>query len=258
MIRRFNYTGRSRLPLKSIHLEITGHPPTLAVECEPGQRLPTTGIRAEVDVKDTGGLRRLRQSMVRAESSWRMDGMKLEGIDIGSARVRVLFIDDSGTGKIRACSTEIRIPDAGEGRQAAQPASILPVRYEDNLQGAAWRLELPPESDPPTILVTRELPDSKHLVRRDPLFRLLVLPSAVESILEHYFGGNDEPDVMDDDDTTTAGQWLRWAQLTLDDPKARPTGSREDRQDWIRETVSRFSKAQKLLDHAIHAWEGQG
>lgn len=257
MIRRFNFTGRSRLALKSITLEVkAGTPPTLSLRCSETGSIAGDGVRGEVRLKETGGLRHMRVPLKRGEGLWTLEDHLLHGLDPSSTRVKVLFIDEGASGRIRASSTEMELPEIGGGAQQGRPASILPVQYVNELDGRAWRVAFEPEVDIPTLQVFDGIPNVRDLVRRDPVFRLLVLPAAVEQVLMEIFGAEESADLPDDDDASAESRWLRWSLRVLGGREP-PDGSREERKDWVRQVVSAFSGNARLVGDALTHWEDE-
>ena len=254
MIRRFNYTHRSRLALKSVTLEVkSGTPPTLNLHCSDSGAPMSDGIHGEVRLKDTGGLREIRAELQRGDSGWDLRDHSLDGLDPASTRLKVLFVETGGGGRIRAASTEMELPPLGGGVQSGRPASILPVEYVSELDGRAWRVAFPPEVDVPTLKIWEGIPNVRDLVRRDPIFRLLVLPAALECVLMEIFGADASVELPDDDDSTLEGRWLQWSILALGDGDS-PKGDQAERVEWVRRVVSAFSIDAKLLVHALVAW----
>ena len=129
--------------------------------------------------------------------------------------------------------------------------SLLPLVPAD-LGSQVWRLDYGQGDDMVVLKVNNRLPDFSRSVRQDPVFRGLVMPQVLRSILERALLVDRE------DPTDTEGRWSAWFDLARSIlPGREPPILGSDAQDdkvvqadsWIDDVVAAFSAEKvKALD----------
>ena len=138
--------------------------------------------------------------------------------------------------------------------------SLLPLVSAD-LGAEVWRLDYGQGDDQVVLKVNDGLPDFSRAVRRDPVFRALVMPQVLRSILERALLVDRE------DPAEPEGRWSPWYDLARSIlPGREPPVVDVDAQDdqiaqadaWIDEVVEAFSADRvKALDGYRQAWQGE-
>ena len=270
MIRRFNSTGRisiasSRVAVTLRRREGNGRPAP-RTETAPG----TPDAQWLFDLKlDLGGLGFPSGARVRVEA-WR--GNTFQRWDWGSVaapaepdesgrvlrdvpetcqfRVSVIAADDSG----------LLLGLADKLRPKLPVESLLPLVPAD-LGSEVWRLDYGDGDDMVVLQVNNGLPDFSQTVRNDLVFRALVMPQVLRSILERALLVDRE------DPEEPEGRWSPWFGLARSIfPSGEPPNVSHDAQDdqlaradrWIDDVVAAFSAEKvKALDGYLQAWQSK-
>ena len=195
MQRRFNPTGRARIPRK--HIEIK-----LKEALDPGS-FPVASAKINLD-----GLNLLPSAIVEIEAYFRSSSMRfrcgtvaamaippameLSEIDRGGAvRFRLLIIEGDGSGRIVAAADGLR--PASE-RDSPDRQSLLPVR-ETDIGNQLWKIHVDYHTGP-TLLINATIPGLAARMREQPLVQGLVFPHALRVILSEL--GRGQADEEDD------------------------------------------------------------
>jgi hypothetical protein len=165
-------------------------------------------------------------------------------------RVSVIAADDSGRLLGLADKLRPRLP----------VESLLPL-VPDDLGGEVWRLDYGQGDDIVVLKVNSDLPDFSRVVRADPVFRGLVMPQVLRSILERALL------VEREDPGEPEGRWTPWFELAARIlPGASLPVVGHDAQDdevaraerWIDQVVEVFSaKKVKALEGYRQAWRAK-
>ena len=191
MIRRFNSTGRRTIPSSRAAVTLR--------RLENDRSPPRTGSAGAADTRwcfdlrlDLGRFRFPPEARVRVEA-WR--GIAFQRWDWGTVgspaqlveserilndvpetcqfRVSVIAANDSG-----------RLLGLADKLRPKLPIESLLPLVPDDLGGEVWRLDYGQGDDIVVLKVNSELPDFSQAVRTDPVFRGLVMPQVLRSILE--------------------------------------------------------------------------
>lgn len=138
--------------------------------------------------------------------------------------------------------------------------SLLPLVPED-LGGEVWRLDYGQGDDMVVLKVNRELPDFDHTIRHDAMFRGLVMPQVLRSILERAL-------LVDREDPDDAeGRWSPWLDLAKailpgETPPTLDADAQDDQIEqvdhWITSVVAAFSADKvKALEGCRRAWQAK-
>ncbi|HWO42232.1 MAG TPA: hypothetical protein VNO43_10560 [Candidatus Eisenbacteria bacterium] len=247
MIRRFNYTGRKKIPRSSVRIQIhkEGQRRRFEAELALGDLQLPKEARLYIEAYYRAAYQRFNFGTVgdpRSPSErW------LDSIPIGKPlfRVKVVVVMD-GLSRIIAAADRI-VPDDTTLKEDSRQ-SLLPVEYAD-LGDRVWALEL--DADWPCLLLNKRFEGIREAARSGPEFLTLVYPEVFRAILARALQeGRFDPD-CDDDDWGTL--WLRFACRELQRPRP-PEGPDSQHNDWIEGAVNalcvRFQTAslfQRLL-----------
>lgn len=269
MIRRFNSTGRKTIPSSRANVTLR--------RLENDRSRPRTTSAADTegtewcfDLKlDLGWFGFPPEARVRVEA-WR--GTSFQRWDWGTVgapaqltesdrilndvpetsqfRVSVIAADDSG-----------RLLGLADKLRPKLPVESLLPLVPDDLGGEVWRLDYGQGDDIVVLKVNSDLPDFSQAVRTDPVFRGLVMPQVLRSILERALL------VEREDPGEPEGRWTPWFELARSIlPDRHPPVVGHDAQDdqlaraeqWIDNVVEVFSaKKVKALEGYRQAWRAR-
>lgn len=165
-------------------------------------------------------------------------------------RVSVIAADDSG--RLLGLADKLRPKLPVE--------SLLPLVPAD-LGSEVWRLDYGQGDDIVVLKVNSELPDFSQAVRKDLVFRGLVMPQVLRSILERALL------VEREDPGEPEGRWTPWFGLARrvlpgHDPPTLGLDAQDDQvaraERWIDQVVAAFSaKKVKALEGYQQAWRAR-
>lgn len=242
MIRRFNYTGRFKIPRSCVRIRVAEEGRRRRFDAElgfDGLRLPQKAL-IFVEAYHRAAYRRFEFGTVGDPRSpaerW------LDGIPVRKPLFRVkVVLKDNGIARILAAADRVIPEDIDQNDDTRQ--SLLPVEYED-LGDRIWMLDL--DSDWPRLLLNKRFEGIREAARSGSEFLTLVYPDVFRAILVRALDdGRFDPD-CDDDDWGTL--WLRFACRELKRPHP-PEGSAGEAADWIEEAVNAFCVRVKAASH---------
>lgn len=268
MIRRFNSTGRVSIPSSGVAV-------TLRRREENGRKAPQNAHGAPdtqwfFDLKlDLGGVgfpadARIRVEAWRGNASQRWDwGMVAAPAEPEESdrvlrdvpetcqfRVSVIAADESG----------LLLGLADKLRPKLPVESLLPLVPAD-LGSEVWRLDYGEGDDIAVLKVNNGLPDFSKAVRSDLVFRALVMPQVLRSILERALLVDRE------DPEEPEGRWSPWFDLagSILPGRAPPVVGHDAQDDqvahadlWIDEVVAAFSADRvKALEGYLQEWRAR-
>lgn len=233
MIRRFNYTGRRKIPRSRVRIRVEEEGQRRRFDAEialDGLGLPPEAL-VFVEAYHRAAYRRFDFGTVGsprpAAERW------LDGIPVRSPLFRVkVVLREHGNARILAAADRVVPEDSDRGEDARQ--SLLPVEYED-LGERVWALDL--DSDWPRLRLNKRFEGIREAARSGPEFLTLVYPDVFRAILTRALDeGKFDPD-CDDEDWGTL--WLRFACRELGQPHP-PEQSASENTEWIEEAVNAF------------------
>jgi len=237
MQRRFNSTGRTRIPRSRVEIELQealdagGFPVAFArLDLSAIELPPSATVALEAYFRSSS----MRFPCGTVAALAVPSAMELSDIDRGGAvRFRVLVIDGK-TGRIVASADGLR---PKSDRISPERQSLLPLREAD-LGDQLWKIDLDYRSGP-TLSVNGTIPGFASKLREQALLQGLVLPHALRMILLELGRGH-----ADEDDDPWRKDWRTFLDelevpLEPDDPN-----DPESVEDWIENIVDVFS-AQK-------------
>lgn len=240
--RRLNSTGRKRIALDRVTIELT--PP-----------LDTFSFPSATAAVNLGELDLAPAARVVLEAYFRSSSMRfpcgtvgettipprliLTDIDRGGAiQFRLLVIAPDDSGRILASAEGIR-PLQKSDTSERQP--LLPLR-ETDLGEELWRVDLD-DRNGPWLVVNSRVPGLAARLRSDLLVQGLILPHALREVLRRLPAeGEDEGDHDWGDD------WRKFLR-ELDVPvEPDDVTDEESIQNWVDDTVDRFSRLRRFAE----------
>ena len=251
MIRRFNYTGRQKVPHKSVRLAISGAPNLelndvswdLTAHSFPGD----SAVYLEATSSGTPAVVRMQCGTVdrpRLPEHGQRSLSLLPG-DVISFDLKV--VDESGaSGRILGFAHDLRPATPGKSDEGENRGSLLPVNPTD-LGDEVWRLDLV-NSPRPYLEVNKQIPGIMERIRGDSTFLSLVYPAVIRRILVQVLLIEEIDEV--DQSAGWQGEWLAWGQQMHPDHEAPPRGEganlKDDQSRWIEEVACGFAASQRL------------
>ncbi len=242
MIRRFNYTGRRKIPRSRVRIRVEEVDTRRRFDAKlhlDGLELPQEAA-LYVEAYYRAAYRRFGFGTVGAVQVPPMRW--LDGIPVRKPlfRVKVVLAED-GIARILAAADRIVPEDSDSDEDARQ--SLLPVEYEE-LGDRIWALDL--DHEWPRLRLNKRFEGIREAARSSPEFLSLVYPEVFRAILERALKeGRFDPD-CDDDDWGTL--WLRFACQELGRPHP-PEDSEEERAEWIEGAVNQFCVHVRTASH---------
>jgi hypothetical protein len=249
MIRKFNYTGRKKIPrsnLKVYFEDISRVPYTFNAELNLDTLELPGNAEVWVEAYDSSSYMRFSFGNVGNIRVPPPDTRRLTDIHSTDAvRFRVKVIDNTGKhGRILALANGIAT--TGTQPQTSQKYPLLPVIYKD-LEQEIWRLEY---TEGPFLVINNQLIDFgiREHVRTDNSFIGLVYPSVIREILMRIFLTEEVFDTEGDD---WPNEWLKFitsipGSADLPDIEEDHSGKNQNLDDflyWIdNEAVPAFCK----------------
>lgn len=250
MNRRFNYTGRKRIPRELVTIAVASDPPT-HYRFDAQLALDSLGLPPDALVC----IEAYRQSVNQrfdfgtVVAPGPRNGTRLtEFPDVGGVLFRVKVVgtgDRHGHLLAEADRLAPRAPGDDEGTRR----SLLPVAADD-LQGEVWRLEA--GSGDPVLFIERTLGDPVA-ISRDPAFASLVYPAVLQLLLGQIAAADDyDPD----EPSGWHAEWLRFAADMAPDQAPPPTGANaEVIASWTRAISRAFCRRHDLVQKLKSRWE---
>lgn len=252
MIRRFNYTGRKRIPRSKLSLSLNVAPSkTLAFDASldlDGLLLPASAT-IFVEAYRRAYFRRFPCGTI-SEPKFPKNRV-LEGLDSDALVLfRVKVVDKKG--RILAVADRI-VPRRTEEEQADRQ-SLLPVDFVD-LGQSIWRLDL--EGDLPILQLNKGIENIREIARYDSFFLSLVYPEVVRQILYKIVVEEDFTDADTDGEDEWMSGWLNFAIEMLGSKRLPPLGQSEpikqEKLKWIDDVVEAFCSNNRVLEKFVKA-----
>jgi hypothetical protein len=242
MIRRFNYTGRRKIPRSRLAIRIVEEGARRRFDAEIG--LDGLGVAPAaslfLEAYHRAAYRRFDFGTVGAP---RAPGDRwLDGIPVRRPLFRVkAVLVENGIGRIVAGADRV-LPQASDREEDARQ-SLLPVEYE-NLGDRIWALDL--DSDWPRLRLNRRFEGIREAARSGAEFLSLVYPEVLRAILSRALAEERFDPDCDDDEWGTL--WLRFACRELGRPRP-PERSDGGATEWIEDAVNAFCVRAKAAAH---------
>jgi hypothetical protein len=254
MIRRFNYTGRKKIPRSKVSISLNEGPEkTLTfdatVDFEGLPVPPSANIFIEAHRR--AYFKRFSCGTISAPKFPRV--RILEGLEANAlVRFRVKAVDKRG--RIVAAADNIQPKRIEE--EEADKLCLLYVDFAD-LGHAIWRLDL--ESDWPTLQLNKNIEDIREVARSDHSFLALVYPEVLRQIFYKIIIEEDHTDPETDPDDWMSG-WLRYAVDLLGKKQMPSSGQSEpikqEKLKWIEDAVEAFCSNNKIMENFVRIQKG--
>jgi len=249
MIRRFNFTGRRKIPrsrLSIFHYATPDGVPAFDAALDLASLALPPESKIFIEAYRRNYLRRFACGTV-AQPRWPR-GQTLDGLDaLSFVLFRVKVVD--GRGRILAAADRI-LPRRSEEEEAGK-RYLLPVEFAD-LGNVIWRLDL--EGEWPSLLLNSRIDPIREIARADESFRALVYPEVVRQILHHIVIVEDHTD-PDTDPDDWMSLWLRFALSLMGRKSLPPSGGDEqvvlDKGRWIDDAVDAFCASQHVVERFV-------
>jgi hypothetical protein len=243
MIRKFNYTGRKKIPRARVRVDL--------LRDADGQRcfdialaLDEMALPANAHIYVEAYHRTAYQRFdcgTVADLRIPQDRRLLRFSETQRPLFRVKVVDrSSGVGRILAAVDKVRTQSVDD--LPADGQSLLFVEYDD-LGNAIWRLDL--DGDWPVLRLNRNADDIGLMASSDKRFLPLVYPEVFRQILVRVLLIDEHSDPCCDDDWPSL--WLQLA-CSLPGMGRPPDQGRMDQMAWIHKAVASFSGNYKMLE----------
>ena len=260
MIRKFNYTGRKKIPQSCIDLEIQkndyGQIEIIADVDVSNLNLPKYA-KVYIEAFDVGFYQRFDFGNVE-ETFFPTNNILSELQDAESVSFKCLVVDESGdnfTGNLLAKSTKITKYLSNEDKQNHK--TILHIVYKDNID-CIWRIDFEniESGGYPVVELNSRLSsfDLKNKLINNSEYKAIFFPPLLREILNEIAKAN-----TDEDGEGWQANWLTFIIATLgiennptkSDEKDEATYN-EEVSAWINRCVDAFVLNNKLLDEFIN------
>lgn len=233
--RRFNSTGRLRIPRRNVVIELeapagAGSVPVVSARLDlSGISLPGSADVCLEAYYRTSSMRFTCGTVAHLLVPTRME---LTDIDHGGAiQFRLLVIAADGSGRILAVANGLRPITKDDGFERDP---LLPLR-ETDLGNELWRLDVD-YGNGPTLLVNSAIPGLAAQLRTSALLQGLILPHALGMTLQKLAAIGE-----DDAERDWSRDWRRFLRdLGMPDEPDDPKDP-ESQIEWIEEAMRRFS-----------------
>jgi hypothetical protein len=257
MIRKLNFTGRKKIPLRSTMVTLTNgdkHPHSFDIQLDLSEiNLPNEALVYVEAYKRTSYMRFHYGTVGDLIVPTNRNLTKIEAGVIPLFRVKIV---DRSTqhGQIIAMADKIHpkgIEDADK-----EKVSLLHVEFSEDLGSQVWRLDL--EGDWPVLQVNNKIPSIKDITKSDEAFLALVYPEIVRQILNFIIESEQLDPEIDEDEWYSL--WINFVS-SLPGVGSPPTGRdpniKTDQMDWLEKAVHGFCDKWHLLDQfqKLHAEE---
>jgi hypothetical protein len=258
MIKRFNFTGRKRVPRKRVAIEVyDGKPRTFAaaIDLDGMGFLNSAEVKLEATCAGSNVVKRFDFGTV--EKIVPPAGSQLEDLEGENVFFSLKVIDKSERfGRILGIAENIRPVHAGK-QTATGRRGILPVEHAE-LGNELWRLDF--KENDVFLLVNRNVSGVSERFGYDPLFFAVLYPNIIRTILHRAI--EEQPDVDAQDDRWPV-LWLNFGRkLQSEHAYPPPPDESEACDEWVEDVVSQFCNLYRLKAKYAEAgsfgdWSGE-
>jgi len=260
MKRRFNYTGRKKIPRENVSITLIrdrdGKPRAFSASINlNGLDLPADA-RAYVEAYHRDEMKRFD---FRTAGNIQPPDTDLTGLAYSeNLKFRVLVVDKTGThGKILAHADRIRLEAPSDKK------SILEVEFRDIGQ-QVWKVEFTGDEGAPILVISNKIPNIQNIAKSDSRFIMDVYPSALREAFIHMFF-IDGVDSVTDPSLEWHKDWLEFARIVL--PESPPqeiyrpgenadSEVKEEWLEWVDKVVAEFCSQRNEWGEYIRIIEG--
>jgi len=248
MIRRFNFTGRKKLPHALFDIRLQAGPPrqfTATFDISEYQLPPNARLYFEASSSGSGIVSRFSWGTASVPAP--PEDRSLEELPGQNVNFTFKVVDESeSTGRILAVARGIGLNRAAEG-DGDRRQSLLPVNPVAMSQ-EIWRVSF--QQDTPWLEVNSDIEDIMVRAQGDPVFVSLVYPAVVREILTEALMIRGVYDVEDTEKWES--RWLSFGQRFHPDLALPPEVEDADTQrEWIEQGVKGFSSYYTARDRFV-------
>jgi hypothetical protein len=253
MIKRFNYTGRRKIPRDRVQVEVFDGTPRsfhASINLQGIDLLPHAAVFLEATCVGSTIIQRFafgEVHNVRPHSP-----CVLSELDAENVFFALKIVDRTKRfGRLLGVTENIR-PDRAGKQTVAGRRGILGIEPKD-LGQRVWELDF---EHPQVILnVNSTVPGLVDRARCDPLFYATAYPEVVRQILTRAL--EEHVDIEESDDRWPI-LWLRFGRNLhpMRQVPPNPDDSREEREEWVAEAIKAFCEAHRLKDKYAAAIAG--
>ena len=248
MIRRFNFTGRQKLPHALFDIRLQAGPPrqfTATFDISEFRFPPDARLYFEASSSGSGIVGRFSWGTAAIPAP--PEDRSLEELPGQNVNFTFKVVDESeSTGRILGVARGIALNRAAEG-EGERRQSLLPVNPVAMSQ-EIWRVSF--QQDTPWLEVNSNIEDIMARAQGDPVFVSLVYPAVVREILTEALMIREIYDVEDTEKWES--RWLSFGQRFHPDLAPPPEVEDADTQrEWIEQVVRGFSSHYTAKDRFV-------
>jgi len=254
VIKRFNFTGRKRVPSDHVWIEVRDGSPRpfdARITLDTVNLPEDAAVYLEATCAGTSTVQ--RYDFGRVGSIHARDETVLEDLHGENVYFSLKVVDTSERfGRIVGFADNLRPQKAGD-QTATGRRGILPVEQVD-LGQQLWQLEF--RQHDVTLLVNKNVPGLADRLGADPAFYGLVYPEIIRTVLRRALAEINEPEEGDD---SWPVLWLRFGRNTHPEFERPPEADDETEVEaWIEAIVRAFCDKHEIAEAFKRAvdWEG--
>lgn len=250
MLRKFNFTGRSRITRDEVEITLTDEPgmePSFDAEFKFREKFPDdSAIYVEAYYKET--LQRF--SFGTVGNITRPANRGLSAVDLtGTTLFRVRVVDESGQiGRLLGAAEALR-PEGSDDDDNSESLMILKTKP---LGPLPWKIETRNDGSKPILYLNNQIPDALNRAKSDPGFYSLILPGALQQVLYQFL--LDEPDEEDIEASEQRSRWIEMATKLESEPPE--TTDFDELSSWVERVVEAFCKRENMTSALVNHLEG--
>ncbi len=244
MIRRYNYTQRSKIPKSAISVRVYPNKEgmqTFDAQIDLTEQAFPEGSEIFLEAYYRNAMMRFKVGTFNTNQPIYWASGTLSDLQDPQVNFRIKVVDkQQHIGRLIGIADRVQL--FNEMPQQVERIGLLPVRFK-NLGEQVWLLEIPDDGTDPELCINdslqlEDIPLSE-LVRGDPLFLTIVFPQVVRSLLEHLVS---EDDYHDDDPESWQNKWVRFAAQSLSVGRPPESDDEQEQALWIDDAVRAFCK----------------
>ncbi len=235
MIRKYNYTGRRRIPREAVSISIVGPDDDRAFEARLNLQSMRFPADSRVVIEAYRGMSVTRFDFGHVRLIQPPGDRSLSGIvDQVDPLFRVKVVDPDGTGRLLGLADQLRGIRTNADLTTYRE-SLLPLRVTD-LGKRVWRVAF--DDAEPILEVNGEVAGIDDLAVKNGSFRSLVYPSAVQQIFTQMLF----VDRYTDEESEPWHRWVVFAGSFFSEPYPDPEDDVTVLVTWIDGAVNAFAK----------------
>jgi len=248
MIRRFNYTGRKKIPRSQISIalyETEGNKLAFDASIDFKRLILSQDGNIYIEAYRRAYLQRFKCGTIKDPKFPK--NYVLEGLGPDSlVRFRIKIVDKKG----RLLAVGDRISPRRLEEESGNKLCLLHADFL-GLGQLIWRLDL--DGDWPILQLNHKLENIREIARSEPSFLTLVYPEIVRQILYRIIVTEDHTDPESDGEDDWMSAWLKFALLLIGGGKQLPPSGEsepilQENLKCIDDVVDAFCSSNQILD----------